>query len=104
MEAKTIIKRMSEEESNWFREFSRDTAMRDYNESMSIAKKEGLAQGLAEGLAQGMAQGLAEGERKKTVEIARSLSANGVSIDIIAKSLNMTIEEATEIVCDAKKA
>lgn len=100
MEAKTIIKRMSEEESNWFREFSRDTAMRDYNESMSIAKKEGLAQGLAEGLAQGMA----EGERKKAVEIARSLSANGVSIDIIAKSLNMTIEEATEIVCDAKKA
>ena len=55
MEAKTIIKRMSEEESNWFREFSRDTAMRDYNESMSIAKKEG------------MAQGLAEGERKKAV-------------------------------------
>lgn len=96
MEAKTIIKRMSEEESNWFREFSRDTAMRDYNESMSIAKKEGLAQGLAEGLA--------EGERKKAVEAARSLSANGVSIDIIAKSLNMTIEEATEIVCDAKKA
>ena len=100
MEAKTIIKRMSEEESNWFREFSRDTAMRDYNESMSIAKKEGLAQGLA----QGMAQGMAEGERKKAVEAARSLSANGVSIDIIAKSLNMTIEEATEIVCDAKKA
>ena len=88
MEAKTIIKRMSEEESNWFREFSRDTAMRDYNESMSIAKKEGMA----------------EGERKKAVEIARSLSANGVSIDIIAKSLNMTIEEATKIVCDAKKA
>lgn len=38
-----------------------------------------------------------EGERQARIEDARNLFANGVSIEIIAKSLNMTVEEVTEI-------
>ena len=38
-----------------------------------------------------------EGERQARIEDARNLFANGVSIDIIAKSLNITVEEVTEI-------
>lgn len=89
MEAKTIIKRMSEEESNWFREFSRDTAMRDYNESMSIAKKEGLA----------------EGERKKAVEAARNLlKMNVLSPEQIAQAEGLSLEQVMEIQKDLAPA
>ena len=80
MEAKAVIERMSEEESNWFREFSRDTAMRDYNSDMEAATEEGA--------------------KKNAVENARNLYANGVSLEIIAKSLRMTQEEVEEIVKD----
>ncbi len=38
-----------------------------------------------------------EGERQARIEDARNFFANGVSIEIIAKSLNMTVEEVTEI-------
>ncbi|MBR5932390.1 MAG: Rpn family recombination-promoting nuclease/putative transposase [Treponema sp.] len=39
-----------------------------------------------------------EGRNEKAIEAARNLSANGVSTDIIAKSLNMTPEEVTKII------
>ncbi|MBQ7620024.1 MAG: Rpn family recombination-promoting nuclease/putative transposase [Treponema sp.] len=46
-------------------------------------------------------EGIEEGARRKAVENARSFYANGVSVDIIAKSLNMTIEQVKEIVCES---
>ena len=39
-----------------------------------------------------------DGAQEKAVEAARNFYANGVSIDIIAKSLHMTEEEVREIV------
>ena len=39
-----------------------------------------------------------DGRKEKAVEAARNLYINGVSIEIIAKSLNMTIEQVNEIV------
>lgn len=42
MEATTIIERMSEEDAAFFREFSRDKAMRDYNAGISAAVKKGI--------------------------------------------------------------
>ena len=46
----------------------------------------------------GFAEGKNEGRSEKAVEDARSFYANGVSVDIIAKSLHMTEEEVREIV------
>lgn len=43
-------------------------------------------------------EGREQGAQAKAVEDARSFYANGVSIDIIAKSLNMTVEQVKEIV------
>ena len=40
------------------------------------------------------------GAEQKAVEAARSFYANGVSIELIAKSLNMTPEQVQEIVKD----
>ena len=50
--------------------------------------------------AKGREEGLAEGARRKAVEDARSFYANGASLELIAKSLNMTIEQVKEIVCE----
>ncbi len=44
------------------------------------------------------AEGVAEGEQKKAVEAAKNFYANGASIELIAKSLEMTEEQVQEIV------
>ena len=43
-------------------------------------------------------EGIEEGARQKAIDDAKSFYANGVSIEIIAKSLGMTQEEVKEIV------
>lgn len=90
MEAKRIIGRMSQDESNWFIQNSYDTAIRDYNDGLHNAKEEGLEQGLE--------QGRQEGAQQKAIEAAKSFYENGVSIELIAKSLKMTVEQVEEIV------
>ena len=42
------------------------------------------------------------GRQEKAKEDARSFYANGVSVELIAKSLNMTIEQVKEIVSDVE--
>jgi len=46
----------------------------------------------------GRKEGLAEGERKKAVEAVRSFYKNGVSVEIIAQSLNMPLDEVNKII------
>ena len=50
--------------------------------------------------ADGYTEGLADGIQKKAIDDARNFYANGVSIELIAKSLNMTQEEVKEITKD----
>ena len=47
---------------------------------------------------EGYNEGLEEGQLKKSIEAARSFYANGASIELISKSLNMTVEQVKEIV------
>lgn len=42
------------------------------------------------------------GEQQKAIEDAKSFYANGASIELIAKSLNMTIEQVKEIVSEVQ--
>ena len=44
--------------------------------------------------------GRTEGRAEKAIEAARNFYANGASIELIAKSLNMTSDEVKEIVKD----
>ena len=111
MEADIIVGRMSEEDSNWFRQNSIDIAIRDYNSERQAWKDKGMAEGLAEGRAKGLAEGhekglaegLAEGREEKSIEDARNFYANGASIELIANSLKMTEEKVKEIVKDVKR-
>lgn len=45
----------------------------------------------------GLAKGMAEGRAEERLSNARSLKANGVPLDIIAKSLNLTDKEIAEL-------
>lgn len=94
MEADIIVGRMSEEDSNWFRQNSIDIAIRDYNSERQAWKNKGLTEGRAEGFA--------EGREEKTIEDARNFYANGASIELIANSLKMSEEKVKEIVKDVK--
>jgi len=100
MEADRIAQKMSEDDANWFRQNSIDIARRDYNSTMRHYQSMGLEQGIQQGIQQGLQQGL----QQKAVEAARNLYTNGVSIDIIAKSLNMSEEQVQEIVNDPDPA
>ena len=51
---------------------------------------------------EGKAEGLLEGAQQKTIEAAKNFYANGASIELIAKSLGMTVEQVQEIVKDVE--
>jgi predicted transposase/invertase (TIGR01784 family) len=73
------------------------------NASMRIQDERGekeLAheQGMAQGIEQGIEQGLELGKNKKEIEAVLGFSENEISIEIIAKSLKISIERVTQII------
>ncbi len=42
--------------------------------------------------------GIEQGQQKKAIEVAKNLYENGVSVEIIAKSLKMSEEKVREII------
>ena len=54
----------------------------------------------AEALKIGIQQGIQQGEERKAIEAARSFYENGVSIELIAKSLKMTEEQVQKIISE----
>lgn len=63
--------------------------------------KEGVAEGRAEGLAEGKAAGLAEGEARgkaaAKAEVILQMLRENVSLEMIAKFTNLTVEEINEM-------
>ncbi len=47
---------------------------------------------------------MTETAEEKAIEAARNFYANGVSVGIIAKSLNMTVEQVKEIINESSPA
>ena len=64
---------------------------------MTTALNKGRAEGKAEGLAEGRAEGRAEGHAEEKLENARNLKANGVPVELIAKSLGLAEEEVEKL-------
>jgi predicted transposase/invertase (TIGR01784 family) len=63
----------------------------------AAGKAEGLAEGMEKGRAEGMEKGLAEGEKRKAVEIARAMKAEGIDPNTIAKITKLTDTEIRRI-------
>lgn len=66
-------------------------------EGHAEGRAEGHAEGLAEGHAEGRAEGLAEGRAEEKYNNARNLIANGVPLDVISKSLNISLSELNNL-------
>lgn len=66
-------------------------------EGLEIGRLEGRAEGRAEGRKEGRKEGRAEGRAEERLLIARKLKANGFPLDVIAKNLNLSQEEATKL-------
>ena len=58
---------------------------------------EGHADGLAEGRAEGRAEGIAEGRTQKAIDIARSMKAMGIPVDVISKCTSLPPEEIEKL-------
>ena len=102
MEAERIVGRMSEEDSNWFRQFSIDTYRRDQNAIREAAIKEGLNEGLKkglkEGLNEGLKEGLSKGRNEKALETAENLIKMKIlTVEQIAQATSLPPEKIQEL-------
>ena len=66
-------------------------------QGMEKGKAEGKAEGLAQGVQQGIQQGKAEGERTKTLEIAKSLLAEGFDAQLISRMTGLPEDEVRKL-------
>jgi len=60
-------------------------------------RAEGLAEGLEKGLAEGLAKGLAQGEHSKALDAARSMKADNMPAELIAKYTGLTLEAISSL-------
>ena len=86
MEANRLIGRMSEEESNWFRQNSIDTFIRDRNTEMENATKKGLEKGIKQGA-----------KTAKLEAATNLLKMNVLTPEQIAQATELPLEEVLEL-------
>ena len=68
--------------------------MRYFKETtLAEGREQGLAEGRAEGRAEGLAEGLAEGRAEGRAETVRKMLVAGVSAQVVADALGITVEE-----------
>ena len=84
MEAAKTLSKISQDRWRWIMQGRIEGEKRDYITGINAAKREGREEGLKEG--------------------AKNLYANGVSIEIIAKSLGMSEEQVKEIVIETESS
>ena len=86
MKAERIVGRMSEEDSNWFRQFSIDTYRRDQNAIREATIKEGLNEGLK------------KGRNEKALETAENLIKMKIlTVEQIAQATSLPPEKIQEL-------
>ena len=66
-------------------------------EGIAEGKAQGKAEGLKEGMTQGMAQGMVQGARDKALASAKTMKADGMPTDLIAKYTGLSEEQVAEL-------
>lgn len=96
MVADFIVKTMSADEANWWRQNSYWVAERDRNTQRENAIKRGLAEGLERGLAEGLEKGLAEGRAEGRAE-GEQLGAHNNAVETACRMLALNKNSLEEI-------
>ncbi len=73
-----------------------DENLRKYRDTIAVMEGQYL-EGLEKGMEKGMEKGLAKGRAEERLANARSLIANGIPLDVIAKSLELSAEEIEQL-------
>ena len=64
---------------------------------LNTAREEGLDEGVAQGRAQGRAEGRAEGRTEAICDIARNMKAQGLPLELIARTTGLSPEEVDKL-------
>ena len=73
-------------------------AYRDLKNCLDTAMREGIEKGRTEGRAKGRAEGIAEGRAEGIAIAVKAMYSNGMNVDTIAATMNMTTEKVNEII------
>lgn len=66
---------------------------KEREKGIDFGRRLGMSKGRREGIKDGLRQGLNEGQRHATRKIAQAMLANGIDIEIIAKTTGLTRAE-----------
>ena len=73
----------------------------DYDTDIAVQREEayedGLSKGLQQGISQGIKQGISQGAYEKAVETAKSMLADNLNIQFIAKYTNLPLETIQQL-------
>ena len=64
----------------------------DYDTDIAVQREEAYEDGLSKGIKQGISQGISQGAYEKAVETAKSMLADNLNIQFIAKYTNLPLE------------
>jgi len=92
MEAAKTLNKISQDRWRWIMQGRIEGEKRDYITGINAAKREGREEGRE------------EGAKANAIANAKSFYANGVSVEIIAKSLGMSEEVVKGIVSEAESS
>ena len=73
-------------------------AYRDLKNCLDTAMREGIEKGRTEGRAEGRAEGIAKGRAEGIAIAVKAMYSNGMNVDTIAATMNMTTEKVNEII------
>ena len=65
----------------------------DYDTDIAVQREESLRIGIQQGIEQGIQQGFSDGSYQKTLETARLMRYENLSIDLISKITGLSVEE-----------
>ena len=88
----------SEEELEKLRRYGEEIREKELKETL----EQGHAQGLAEGHAEGRAEGIVEGQKSKSIEIAKNLLKQNLSIENISLATGLSIDEIKKLTVTIK--
>ena len=100
MAAEKTLNKINMDEWRWIIQGQIEGRKRDYTSGLLAAERRGIAKGHASGLAEGELRGA----RQAAIANAKSLFENGVSVEVIAKSLGMSIEQVRELTANITQA
>ena len=95
--ANSVLHVMSEDEKLQRLAELREKWDLDERSARQNAIEEGRKKGLQQGLQQGIQQGIQQGEENKTVEIAKKMKEEGISVELIEKITGLDKEEIERI-------